>query len=264
MSFHLSRKTLLPTFLAVLILILWAVLANVNQQLKWILPSPLSVITVFFTHPKLLLSHATVTIMETLIGLGISIILGSLIAIAMDRWDSFQKAVYPFIIISQTVPIIALAPLFILWFGYGITAKIFIVTLVCFFPIAVNLYDGFRQVSVDYLRLFKSMNASPMQVFYLLKIPSALPAFFTGLKLAVSYSVMAAIIGEWLGGEKGLGIYMTRATKSYQTAHVFAIILIISMFSLLLYGAVVLLERTLLKWHFTRMEEYIDTSTKIS
>jgi len=257
-----TGQVLLPSLFALVILVFWAILTHFNSGLRWITPTPYSILKVFFTHPGLLLSHASVTIMETLTGLVISIFLGSLIAIAMDRWKSFQKMIYPFVVISQTIPIIALAPLFILWFGYGVTAKIFIVTLVCFFPIAVNLYDGFRQVSVDYLRLFKSMNAKPWQVFYLLKIPSTLPAFFSGLKLAVSYSVMAAIIGEWLGGEKGLGIYMTRATKSYQTTHVFAIIIVISLFSLLLYGIVLLLERIFLKWQFTHLEEYVDTKNR--
>lgn len=253
-----STNIILPVSFALLILIFWTFLTAFNARIRWIVPTPLSIIKVFVNHPGLLISHASLTITETLAGLGISIILGSLIAVTMDKWKAFQKTIYPFVIISQTIPIIALAPLFILWFGYGVTAKIFIVILVCFFPIAVNLYDGLRQVSVDYLRLFKSMNASPLQTFFLLKVPSALPAFFTGLKLAVSYSVMAAVIGEWLGGEKGLGIYMTRATKSYQTAHVFAIIIIISLFSLLLYGLVVLLERILLKWQFTHLAEYED------
>ncbi len=255
-----TGQVLLPAGFALLIIVFWAVLTQYYRGLYWIIPSPFSIGKVFFSHPGLLLSHAIVTVMETLIGLALSVFLGSLIAIAMDRWKTVKDTLYPFVVVSQTVPIIALAPLFVLWFGYGVIAKIFIVTLVCFFPIAVNLYDGFRQVSVEHLRLFKSMNASPWQIFRLLKIPSALPSFFTGFKLAVSYSVMAAIIGEWLGGFKGLGIYMTRATKSYQTAHVFAIIIIISAFSLFLYGLVLLLEHLLLKWQFTHLAEYKDTS----
>lgn len=257
----LSKSSItLPLAFALLILIIWTIITNLKQHLSWIIPTPQAIVKVFFTHTNLLLSHAWATISETLIGLILSILLGILIAIGMDRWILFKKTIYPFVIVTQTIPIIALAPLFILWFGYGITAKIFIVTLVCFFPIAVNLYDGFQQVSVEYKRLFRAMNASTWQMFRLLKVPSALPSFFTGLKLAVSYSVMAAIIGEWLGGEKGLGIYMTRATKSYQTAHVFAIIIIISLFSLLLYGIVVLIERIMLKWQYKHLEEYVDTS----
>jgi ABC-type nitrate/sulfonate/bicarbonate transport system permease component len=254
------KQIVLPLSFALILMTIWSILTKSGSSLRYIIPHPVDIASVFSKYSGLLLNHSINTILETLIGLFFSIVLGSLIAIAMDKWKAFQQTIYPFVIISQTVPIIALAPLFILWFGYGVTAKIFIVTLVCFFPIAVNLYDGFRQVSVEYLRLFKSMNASASQTFFLLKIPSALPAFFTGLKLSVSYSIMAAIIGEWLGGEKGLGIYMTRATKSYQTAHVFAIIIVISAFSLLLYGCVLLLERILLRWKFTHLAEYEDKS----
>lgn len=259
----MNTKKISPVFLplgfAILMVIIWSLATSHNTKLPWLIPSPFSILRVFFKHTNLLLTHAITTITETLAGLGLSIVSGSLIAIAMDRWSFFRRTLYPYVIISQTIPIIALAPLFVLWFGYGISAKIITVTLVCFFPIAVNLYDGFNQVSIEHLRLFKSMNASNWQTFFRLKLPSAMPALFTGLKLAVSYSVMAAIIGEWLGGESGLGIYMTRATKSYQTAHVFAIIILISFFSLLLYGLVLLLERLVLKWRFTRLSEYIDT-----
>jgi len=183
---------------------------------------------------------------------------GVVTAFLMDRRKALDQAIFPYLILSQTIPIIAVAPLIIIWFGYGIQAKVFIVALVCFFPICVNLYDGFKNISVDYLRLFRSMNATPWQVFLRLKVPAALPSFFTGLKLSTSYSVMAAIIGEWLGGESGLGIYMTRAAKSYQTAQVFAIIVVISLVSLCLYGLVVLLERSLLRWRFIKQAEYLD------
>jgi ABC-type nitrate/sulfonate/bicarbonate transport system permease component len=259
MSKGFKSSILLPLSLALTLLIIWTVATSNNQALTWLFPKPLDILKVFFTHPGLLWQHAFVTMQETLAGLSLSIVLGTLTAICLDRWKTFYRTVYPFIILSQTIPIIALAPILILWFGYGITAKIFIVALVCFFPIAVNLYDGFQQVSVENIRLLRSMNASQWQVFRLLKIPSALPSFFTGIKLSVSYSVMAAIIGEWLGGEKGLGIYMNRAAKSYQTAHVFAIILIIVALSLILYGFVALLERFFLKWRFTHLDEYLDT-----
>jgi len=254
---NISSLTL-PLGFAALIVLIWIILTSGSSNLSWIIPSPFSILRVFIEHTNMLFSHTSTTLIETLSGLSLSIVLGSIIAIAMDHWRFFRKVFYPYIVISQTIPIIALAPLFILWFGYGITAKVFIVTLVCFFPITVNLYDGFKQVGVDHLRLFKSMNASTWQTFRRLKFPASLPSFFTGLKLAVSYSIMAAVIGEWLGGASGLGIYMTRATKSYQTAHVFAIIILISAFSLVLYGQVLLLERLVLNWRFTRLSEYLD------
>jgi len=249
-----------PASFAILILLVWDTVTSTQMTLTWILPSPMSILKVFYDYPDLLLSHSLVTMVETIIGLTLSIIMGVILAVGMNSFTFVRRTLYPYMIISQTIPIIALAPLMILWLGYGITAKIFIVALVCFFPIAVNLFDGFNQVNIEHLRLFKSLRANTWQTFRLLKFPSALPAFFTGLKLAVSYSIMAAIIGEWLGGEKGLGIYMTRATKSYQTAHVFAIVILISLFSLLLYGVVVFLERILLSYRFIRSEEYIDAA----
>lgn len=248
-----------PLTFAIFIIIIWHAFSANTKILQWIIPSPASIINVFVDYPGLIASHAVITICETLLGLFLSLLLGVILAIGMNRWDIIRQTIYPFVVISQTIPIIALAPLFIIWFGYGITAKVLIVTLVCFFPIAVNLYDGLNMVNVEHLRLFKSMNANPWQTFILLKIPSSMPSFFSGLKLAVSYSVMAAIIGEWLGGEKGLGIYMTRATKSYQTAHVFAIIIVIAVISLILYGIVLMLERILLRWRFIRLAEFIDT-----
>ena len=178
----------------------------------------------------------------------------------LSSW--IKQIVYPYLIISQTVPIIAVAPLLIIWFGYGISSKIFAVVLMCFFPIALGLYDGFRSVSVDQIRLLKSMGATPYKIFKHLKIPAALPNFFTGLKLAATYSVMGAVIGEWLGGTSGLGIYMTRATKSYQTAHVFAVIIVIVAVSLALFGMVALLDRILMKWKYYSEAEYIEPAKR--
>jgi len=249
---------LFPAILGIFILGGWYLVLAQGTLAKWILPTPGSILAVFDQHLPLLGKHLATTLAETVSGLLISLGVGVVTAFLMDRRKALDQAIFPYLILSQTIPIIAVAPLIIIWFGYGIQAKVFIVALVCFFPICVNLYDGFKNISVDYLRLFRSMNATPWQVFLRLKVPAALPSFFTGLKLSTSYSVMAAIIGEWLGGESGLGIYMTRAAKSYQTAQVFAIIVVISLVSLCLYGLVVLLERSLLRWRFIKQAEYLD------
>ncbi len=176
----------------------------------------------------------------------------------MHRFTFLKHLIYPYLIVSQTVPLISIAPLLIIWFGYGISSKIFAVILMCFFPITLGLYDGFRGVNVEQERLLKSMGASEYKIFTLLRIPSALPGFFTGLKLAATYSVMGAVIGEWLGGSSGLGIYMTRATKSYQTAHVFAVILVIITLSMALFGIVALFDRWLLSWKYLPSDEYLE------
>lgn len=251
-----TQAIVLPLILLTILIIAWEIVARKALIAFWIVPSPSAVVKVFFSHPKLIWQHLQPTLLASVGGLMISILLGVLTAILMDVSRAFKRIIYPYMVISQTVPIIAIAPLLIIWFGYGISAKIFTVILICFFPIAMNLYDGFQQVSVDHQRLFKAMGASAWKTFRLLKFPAALPGFFTGMKLAATYSVMGAVIGEWLGGSAGLGIYMTRATKSFQTAHVFAVILVIITLSMLLFGIVAMLERILLRWRYQHLDTY--------
>ncbi len=196
----------------------------------------------FRENSDLIWHHLKPTLFAALLGLMISIVIGSLTAIMMDVSKLFRQIIYPYLVVSQTVPIIAVAPIIIIWFGYGISAKVFTVILVCFFPIALGLFEGFQQVSMEQIRLMKALGASGWKCFRYLKLPASLPGFFTGLKLAATYSVMGAVIGEWLGGSAGLGIYMTRATKSFHTAHVFAVILVIFAVSMGLFGIVAALD----------------------
>lgn len=252
------RDICLPLGFFIVLIAIWQFISMQEVIAFWIVPSPLAVLRVFASSPQLIWHHLKPTLLAAVTGLGLSIILGSFTAVAMNSSRLVKQIIYPYMLISQTVPIIAIAPLLIIWFGYGISSKIFAVLLMCFFPIALGLYDGFRSVSVEQIRLLASMGASPYKIFVLLKIPSALPNFFTGLKLAATYSVMGAVIGEWLGGNAGLGIYMTRATKSYQTAHVFAVIIVIVLLSMLLFGIVALLDRILLRWKYQHEDEYLE------
>jgi ABC-type nitrate/sulfonate/bicarbonate transport system permease component len=244
------------------LLAVWQLISDRAVVAFWILPSPLSVLRVFLEFPGLVWQHLKPTLLESAGGLALAVVLGVATAIAMHSSRTVKQVVYPYLIVSQTVPIIAVAPLIILWFGFGISAKIFVVVLVCFFPIALGLFDGLRQVPVEQIRLLRSMGAGEWKIYRLLKLPAALPSFFTGLKLAATYSVMGAVIGEWLGGNAGLGIYLTRATKSFRTAHVFAAILLIILLSLAFFGIVSLLDRVLLAWHYKKLDEYEDTASK--
>lgn len=254
------KSIVLPTSFLIALILLWHILSVRGTIAFWIVPSPLAVLRVFTNQPDLIWHHLKPTLIAAVSGLLISVVLGSITAIAMNASKTIKQIIYPYMVISQTVPIIAVAPLLIIWFGYGISSKIFAVVLMCFFPIALGLYDGFRSVSVEHVRLLTSMGAGKRKIFAMLKLPAALPNFFTGLKLAATYSIMAAVIGEWLGGSSGLGIYMTRATKAYQTAHVFAVILVIIALSMLLFGIVTLLDRVLLKWKYHQEDEYLDTN----
>ncbi len=252
------KPILLPLSFLLLLIALWQYISRAGIIAFWLVPSPLQVIQVFTQNSELIWHHLKPTMLASVSGLLLSVFLGSLTAIAMNSSRLVKQIIYPYLIISQTIPIIAIAPLLIIWFGYGISSKIFAVVLMCFFPIALGLYDGFRSVNIEQIRLLTSMGASPYKIFRLLKLPAALPNFFTGLKLAATYSVMGAVIGEWLGGSSGLGIYMTRATKSYQTAHVFAVILVIIALSMSLFGIVALLDRLLLSWKYYGEEQYLE------
>lgn len=255
-----ASKYWLPLLFLALLLVFWQYLSSRTVIAFWVLPSPKAVIGVFREYPALLWSHIRPTLAASVSGLLLATLLGVLTAIAMHSSRIVRQIFYPYLVVSQTVPIIAVAPLIVLWFGYGISAKIFVVVLMCFFPIALGLFDGLKQVSQEQIRLLRSMGASNWKIYYLLKIPASLPSFFTGLKLAATYSVMGAVIGEWLGGNAGLGIYLTRSTKSFRTEQVFAAIILIILMSLTMFGIVALLDRLLLGWHYKKLDEYEDVA----
>jgi ABC-type nitrate/sulfonate/bicarbonate transport system permease component len=218
----------------------------------FILPSPYRIIVSLFEALPLLLPHLAVTLKEAMAGLGISIILAVILAVLMDNIRLIKKAVYPLLVVSQTIPLIAVAPLFILWFGFGILPKIIVVVLVCFFPIVVNLLDGLDSADEDIVNLLRSMGAGWFQVFRKAKLPPSLINFFSGLRVAVTYSIMGAVIGEWLGGTEGLGVYMIRAKRAFQLDKVFAAIIVIVLLSLILFKLVNILQSVLVPWQNTK------------
>ncbi|SDW83430.1 ABC transporter permease [Tepidimicrobium xylanilyticum] len=230
------------------ILILWQVLSSMEIIPKFMLPSPLDVVEAFILDFPLLMNHAKTTLLEAFFGLAIGISLGFMVAIIMDRFNFIYKAVYPILVITQTIPTVAIAPLLVLWLGYGMAPKITLIVIVTFFPITISLLDGFKSVDSDAIQLLRSMNASDMQIFKHIKLPSSIPHFFAGLRISVSYSVVGAVISEWLGGFNGLGVYMTRVKKSYSFDKMFAVILLISVISLALMKGVSLLEKISMPW----------------
>jgi len=199
-----------------------------------------------------------ITLYEALTGFIIAIILSVAIAIAMDSIIGFKKTIYPVLIISQTVPIIIIAPLFILWFGYGYAPKIIIVTLICFFPITISLLQSLIAVDKEQIDLLRSMGASKFQIYKFVKIPSAMPGFFSGLKIAATYSIMGATIGEWVGGKSGLGVYMIRAKQAFETDRVFAAIIIIVILSISLLKIIEFVEKKNMPWLLVSDEYYND------
>jgi ABC-type nitrate/sulfonate/bicarbonate transport system permease component len=161
-------------------------------------------------------------------------------------------------VISQTIPTVAIAPLLVLWMGYGMMPKVALIVLVCFFPIAVALLDSFRSSDPDLINLMRAMGAKPVQIFRHVKWPAAITGFFSGLKIAVSYAIVGAVISEWLGGNEGLGVYMIRVKRSYAFDKMFAVILLIMIISLLLIQVTVWLERITTPWRNLKLEDSIN------
>lgn len=225
----------LPAVLALAgIILLWQVLCSSGVLPAYMLPSPVAVVSAFFGDLSNLMTHAAVTLQEAAYGLMIGVVLAFVMATLMDRFELLQKAFYPIMIITQTIPTIALAPVLVLWMGFGMAPKITLVVITTFFPIAVGLLDGYKSVDPDTIRLMRAMGASRVQIFRHAQFPAALPQFFSGLKISASYAVVGAVISEWLGGFEGLGVYMTRSRKAYAFDRMFAVILLIVIISLLL------------------------------
>jgi ABC-type nitrate/sulfonate/bicarbonate transport system permease component len=227
------RKANLPAVTAVaLLLTIWQSACSLGLIPGFLLPSPLDVAKAFVSELPLLWENSLVTLQEAFLGLLLGVAAGTLAAVLMDAFQVLYRAFYPILVLTQTVPTVAIAPLLVLWFGYGMTPKIILIVLSTFFPVAVGLLDGFRSVDRDTIGLLRSMGASKWQIFRHIKFPSALPQFFSGLRIAAAYGVVGAVISEWLGGFAGLGVYMTRVKKAYAFDKMFAVIFLISGISL--------------------------------
>lgn len=244
-----------PLFFLLTSVLLWEFIVRLAQIPPWQLPSPLQIITAFREMLPLLLGHAKSTVIAALTGLLAAIVVALSLAMVMDFSKFIKQGLYPLIVISQTIPIISIAPLFIIWFGYGILPKVVVVALVCFFPVAVSIIEGMESADPDMVELLKTMGSSPWQTAKLVKFPAALPSFFAGLKIAGTYAVMGAVIGEWLGATSGLGVFMTRALHAYQLSRVFSAILLISAVSLVIFFFIELMSRIFMPWYYKERSE---------
>ena len=250
--FKKAKDNLTPYIFIIIILICWSFVSYYKFVPNYMLPSIPDIIKAFVKDSGLLFDHTLYSLMESFIGLFVSIIFAFIIASLMDIFEFLNKAVYPILVLTQTVPVIAIAPLLVLWFGYGMLPKVILIFLVCFFPLAIGLMQGFASVDPDLVNLFNSMGASKWRILLNIKIPSSMPEFFAGLKISASYSIVGAVVAEWLGGDNGLGVYMTRVRRSYSFDKMFAVIILVSIISLILIRLVELLEKRTLKWRYIK------------
>ena len=248
------RRIVIPVATVAVLLVVWEAVVRLGVVPNFLLPSPTQVIAALIGDAPLLATHAVTTIAESVLGLAIGVAVGFVAAVLMDRFEVIYLAFDPLITISQTIPTVAIAPLLVLWFGYGLAPKVILIVLTTFFPVAVSLVSGFRAIDPDMVDLMRTMGASDLQIFMQVKLPGALEQFFSGLRISATYAIVGAVISEWLGGFSGLGVYMTRVRKSFAYDRMFAVIILISVLSLALMRFVDLLERVCMPWKHVERE----------
>ncbi len=241
-----------PLILIALLVLGWFFIARVSGLRPFILPTPADVVRAAWETRGLLLGAVGTTLLATSLGLALALVAGVGTAFLMDFWPLMRRALYPLLVVSQTVQVLAIAPILVIWFGFGLTPSVLIVVLFCFFPLAVATADGLTSADPEHVALLHAMGARKWQVWRLVRVPSALPSFFSGLRLAATYSVVAATIGEWVGGSPGLGLYMLRSKNALATDQVFAAMFVTSLLSVALFLLVFALERAVLPWYHTR------------
>lgn len=227
-----------PVLVMAALLIFWELVVQLAGIPLYVLPAPSDMLKTFLEELPTLLGHARVTVMEAAAGMVISFVIGIAIGILMDAMVMLRKCIYPILVVTQTVPVIVLAPIFIIYMGFGYAPKILTVVLMCFFPIVVSFCDGLGEMDEGYLNLVRTYGGSRFQLYWIVKIPAAMISLLSGLKVAATYSISGAVVGEWIASQSGLGYYLIRAKNGYMLDKVFACVLMIILLSLLMNGAV--------------------------
>ena len=227
---------------------IWYAVIRLFRLPEYVLPAPDTVARLIWRESALLFDHALLTFSEAVAGLALALVTGVLVALALHASHVVRYLTYPHLVLLQAIPLIAVAPIVIVWFGFGPLAKVLVVAFVCFFPIAVNTYEGFRSVDPLYRELLDTYGASRWARYRHLYLPASVPGLLSGAKIAATYSVLGAVIGEWLGGSMGIGVYMTRAQRSFRNDRLFAAIVIVMVLSLGLFKVVEGLGDRLTPW----------------
>ncbi len=236
-----QKENLAPAAVVAGLLLIWELLVRQLEIPLYVLPAPSDMLITFVSELRELAGHGLVTMAEALAGLAISLAAGIALGILMDALPTFKKCIYPILVVTQTVPTIVLAPIFIIYMGFGYAPKILTVVLMCFFPIVVSFSDGLGEMEEGYQNLVLTYGGTRAQVYRLVKIPAAMISLLSGLKVAATYSISGAVVGEWIASQSGLGYYLIRAKNGYMLDKVFACVLMIILLSLLMNGIVKLI-----------------------
>jgi putative hydroxymethylpyrimidine transport system permease protein len=238
-----------PALLAALLLALWQLYTTVSGIPESSLPPPTKIAAALYEIRSLLLSNGWSTVEEILLGLAIAVVLGVLFAVLISSSRIAERAVYPWLVVSQTIPIVALAPIFVIWTGFDIRPKLMVIALMGFFPIAVNTLDGLRSTDPELLQMLRTLDAGRWQALRIAQLPSALPYFFSGLKLSAVFAVTSAVVAELVGSSSGLGYLVLTFNEQAATADMFATVVVLAIIGITLFFGVICLERVTLPWY---------------
>ncbi|MBN8870222.1 MAG: ABC transporter permease [Solirubrobacterales bacterium] len=245
----------LPPLLVVLTLVgLWQIAASSGFMAdtlgleEFLVPSPSEIADVLWQDRSLILDNAGTTLVEIVAGFGLALLCGLAVGVALRSSDLIRRAGYPLVVASQTIPVIVIAPVLVVWFGYGIWPKLLVIALICFFPIAVNTLDGLRQTDPEAVKMMRSLDGSRLGTFRRVEVPTALPSIFTGARIAAAVAVIGAVFGEWAGSDKGLGHLILQDNAQLMTARMFASVFVLSLIAIALYALIGLLERVVVRW----------------
>jgi len=247
-------RILAPLLLLLLLLGAWELSVYWFDVKPFILPAPSQVLITFIDNFPMLMWHGAVTFSEIMLGLLLGGLGGILLAILVFYSPVMDKALYPLIIGSQMIPVFAIAPILIVWMGYGLWPKVTVAALICFFPLVVNVSDGLREPTEEAVDLFRSMGATRRQIFRKLRLPASLPTLFSGLKVSATLAVVGATIGEWVGSHQGLGYLMLQSNARLRMSLVFAAILMLAILGLFLFGAIRIIERRVVHWRSAKVD----------
>ena len=248
------RRWLPPIAIAAALVGLWQLAADLDVIARalhiepFLVPSPSEIAQSLWADRSLLADNAWVTLQEVLAGFALSVVAGVAFAVALHLSPALRRAFYPLLVASQTIPIVVVAPILVVWFGFGIGPKLAIIALICFFPITVNTLDGLRSVDTDLIKMMRTLDAGRWQVLRRVECPTALPYFFSGAKIAVAVAVIGAVFGEWAGSSSGLGHLIQQASAQLETARTFAAVVVLSALAILLFGLLGVVERRVAWW----------------
>lgn len=234
--------------IALVLLLIWQVIVSLGELPHYILPSPLAVYESFLVHHELIWEQARITLIEILFGLGIGTTLGVASALILSASRRLSSVLLPILIISQAIPVFAIAPLLVLWFGYGIASKIVMTVMIIYFPVTAACFDGLRQAQNAWLDIAQTYRISPMQMLLKVKLPAALPALASGLRIAISIAPIGAVVGEWVGSSHGLGYLMLHANARMQVDLMFVALFVLVIIALSLYFLGDYLLKRLIPW----------------